>query len=129
MQIDCTDTSGNSVHLRIVPRDRKRYRRVEEHAEVERIVGVFPEVIAIENDPALDSLLEAGVEFVPIARPQGPRLRAEHVFRKTSAARSAGKDQVLVVWGLKRSRVRRSDDGIGDNLIRNSEPRLNAVGG
>ena len=55
-------------NLRIVPLDRESDRRVAQHAEVVRPVGVLPDVLAVDHQVFSESLLQAGVEFIADSR-------------------------------------------------------------
>ena len=57
--VECV--TGN---LGVMPVDRKRDRRIAQYAEVERVVGVLPYVLAAEHHELAKRLLEARMKFV-----------------------------------------------------------------
>jgi hypothetical protein len=57
VQINGAHARRHAIQLGVVPGDRKRDRRVEQDAEIVRIVRVLPEVVSIDDQPAPDSLL------------------------------------------------------------------------
>ncbi len=57
VQIHSADTRRHAIQLGVVPGDRKCNRRVEQDAEVIRIVCVLPKVVGIDDQPTPDSLL------------------------------------------------------------------------
>src|ERR1039458_921459 len=90
---------GISRYLRVMPVDGEKYRRVTQHAEVECVVRVLPDILAAEHCPLAEGLLQASVEFVAVAWGQGPRdagsaaqQRRHHRIRTSCA----GQHQVLV---------------------------------
>ena len=122
--------AGHAVQFRVVPGDRERDRRVEEDVEVIGVVRVLPEIVGIHNQPALDSLLESGIELIPEAGLDGRRLRAEDILRESAGAGAARKDQVLVERSLECPRVGGAQHRVRfRNEIGNREARLNSVGG
>ena len=64
------DTQREARDLRIVPVDGEGDGSIAQDAEIEGIVGVFPDVIPTENQILSESLLDAGVKFVAKARLQ-----------------------------------------------------------
>jgi hypothetical protein len=67
MEIRYAHATCITRNLRIVPLDRKRNRRVAEHAEVVAIVRVFRNPLARKDKVAPESLLETGVELRDVA--------------------------------------------------------------
>ena len=65
--LDVQSVAGN---LRVVPVDREGDRGVAEHAEVESIVCVLPDVLAADDGIPAEGLLEARVELVAESRLQ-----------------------------------------------------------
>ena len=51
-------------NLGVVPVDGERDGRVAEHAEVEGVVGVLPDVLAADDEVFAEGLLEAGMKLV-----------------------------------------------------------------
>jgi hypothetical protein len=47
-----------------MPVDGKGDRRVAQHAEVEGVVGVLPDVLSADDDPLAEGLLKASMELV-----------------------------------------------------------------
>ena len=75
---------GEAGDLGVVPVDGKGDRRIAEHAEVEGIVGVFPDVVAAKHKILARCLLEAGMKLVAetgLKRSRGSR-RTEKERRK-----------------------------------------------
>ncbi len=68
--VEIRDAGANGVarDFGIVPLHGKENRRGSKDAEVEAVVGVFPDVVAINNEILAEGLLEAGVKFVAPAR-------------------------------------------------------------
>jgi hypothetical protein len=92
-----------------VPLDRESERSTPEYAEVVSIVGIFPDVFAREDQIPPQRLLQAGVEFIAPAWTEGSgrisgtdKKRIQHWIGTSNA----GKDQVLVEWGLQYPRIR-----------------------
>ena len=47
-----------------MPIDRERNRRIAEHAEVECVVGVLPDVVAADDEILAKGLLQPGMKLV-----------------------------------------------------------------
>ena len=60
--------SGN---LGTEPLDGVGDRRVIDHAEVESLVGVFPDILSVDHQVLAERLREAGMEFIAVTRAQG----------------------------------------------------------
>ena len=70
------DVQSVAGDFRVMPIDRKGDGRVAEHAEVEGVVRVLPDVFAADYDALAESLLEAGMKLIAEARLQAfPRHR------------------------------------------------------
>ena len=82
-----------------------------EDAEIEGLVGVFPDVFSVDDQETSEGLREAGVELIAmagaerhvgIARPPGPRLnRVDHGI----VASEARQNQILVEGSFHGARV------------------------
>src|SRR5436309_2901689 len=114
------------MYPRLVPRDRERYRSVEQHVKVIRVVRLLKKVIDVENDILAYPLLRPDVVLVAVTRLERcNRNVAENSIRQTVAARRTRKDEVLVIRCFKISRIRRPHHRLGRlEHIRNAEPRL-----
>ena len=96
--------------------------------EIERVVGVFPEVVRVHDNCFADLLLEAGIELVAIAGPDGWRGSDEAVLLQAARAGRARKNQVLVERRFERARIRDAQNGVGPRQeIRKRQARLNPV--
>ena len=112
-----------------MPVDREEDWSITQNAEIERIMGVLPDVLAAEHRPLSKGLLQAGMEFVAVTRRQRARYtwsagekRRQNVIQ-TSLARE---HEVLIERRLQRSRVGDSQDGArGLYVVRNSDAGLN----
>ena len=105
----------------------KAIGRVEQHAEIVRVVGVLPEVVRARHQPPAESLFQTGVVLVAVSGVQGLADRSENVRRKTAHAGGARQDQILVVGRLERARVRGAHHGSGRlDQVRESDARLGA---
>src|SRR5580692_3389534 len=113
MQVDSAQPARYAVELRIVPGDGESDGRVEEHAEIVCVVGVFPEIVGINNEPLSDALLEPSIVLVPIAGLEGLGDRSENVLGQSAASSAARKDEVLIVGCFKAPRIGRAQNGVG----------------
>ena len=119
---------GVAGNLRVVPVDGKGDGSVSQHAEVECVVGILPDVLAAEDDPLAEGLLESGVEFVLEARLKRSRYagragkqRGQHRIR-ASAARQ---HQVLIEGRLQCARIGDAQHGRrGLDVIGNADAGL-----
>ena len=57
-------------NLRTLPLDGISDRGITEHAEVKSLVGVLPDVFGVYYEILAKRLLEAGMEFIAMARAQ-----------------------------------------------------------
>jgi hypothetical protein len=90
-------------YLRVVPVDGKEDRRVAEDAEVERVVGVLPDVVAGDDEVLAEGLLETNMELVAEARLKrsGDAGGTREKRREDSASATlAGDDEVFVERSL-----------------------------
>ena len=118
--VDAESEAGN---LRVVPVDGESDRGVAEHAEVEGVVRVLPDVVAAEDQVLAEGLLDARMEFIAKAWLQGSGYSrgAEEKRRKNGVrAAGAGQHEVFVEGCLQRARVGDAEHGVG---------RLDGVGG
>src|SRR5205823_10553683 len=96
LAFDDVDAAGEAVELRLVPGDRERNRRVEEHAEVVGVAGVLDEVAEIGNHHTAERLLDAELTLVASSRLRRLRLAEDAV-----GVEAGGQQQVLVVRRLE----------------------------
>ena len=68
MNLRQTDAHREAVQLRFSPRDGEGDGCVSERVEVERVVGVLPEVVGVHHQIPPKRLLETGVKLVASAR-------------------------------------------------------------
>src|SRR5205823_2533004 len=61
------EANRNAIQLGFWPSDRKSNRRVEENAEVIRVIGKFPEVLAIGFDVFAEGLAQSDVVLIAMA--------------------------------------------------------------
>ena len=73
MEVGNTDACVEPADLRVVPANWEEDRRVQQVAEVVRIVGVLPEVISINDEVSTERLLESRMEFIALAGANRPR--------------------------------------------------------
>jgi len=92
-----TDADGEAINLRLAPLNREGKRRVEQDVEIEIVVGEFPEVRAVDDDPAVNGLLEPGFEVIAASRNEcNGLIAAESAFQSANTG-GTGEDEVLVV--------------------------------
>ena len=96
----------HSVNLRLPPRDGKSQRCVEQGVEIIGVPGEFPKVVSVDLDEFLDCLLKTHIELVSVAWPQSSAAAAGSSGGEPTGSRRARQNQVFVVWGFKRARVR-----------------------
>jgi hypothetical protein len=115
-----------------MPVDGKGDGCVTQHAEVESIVCVLPDVLSADDDPLCDGLLKSRMKLVAKTGMQnwGDAGSAVKQRRKHSIRASfAGENQVLVERRLQCARVGCSQDGCGRlDVIRNAHARLSLIG-
>ena len=103
-------------NLRVVPVDRERDRRIAEHAEVEGVVGVLPDVVAADDEVLAEGLLQPGVKLVAESGLQRSRYarraqqqRSKHIIR----ASLTRQHEVFVERRFQRSRIRKAKNSVG----------------
>src|SRR5438876_10441937 len=69
-----THPASKSRNLRSIPRDGEENGRISENAKVIRVMGIFPDVLARENQVLPKSLLQACMEFIAPARSERSRI-------------------------------------------------------
>src|SRR5579859_5134934 len=91
-----------------MPVDGEGDRSIAEHAEIEGVVRVFPDVVAAEYQVFPKSLLQTGMKFVAKAwlldsRDTGgaKQQRSQHRIR----ASVTGEHQIFVEWSLQRASI------------------------
>ena len=95
-------------NLGVMPVDGEGDGRVAQHAEVEGVVRVLPDVFAAEDHVFAEGLLQAGMKLVAEARAQGVLKHPEcnEQRRKHGVGASlAGEHQVFVERRFQRARV------------------------
>src|SRR5215471_20917372 len=68
VQVDTGDAKGSAVEFRLLPSHGKCHRRIQDHPEIESVIGVFPEKIPFQLQETAESLLHSDIELVPAAR-------------------------------------------------------------
>ena len=119
-------------NLGVMPVDGEGDGRVAQHAEVEGVVGVLPDVLAADHDMLAEGLLQAGMELVAEAGLQrsgnawgAGEQRRQHRIR----AAVAGEHQVLVEWRLQSARIGDAQHGAGRlDVVGDAHARLGLVG-
>ena len=111
-----------------MPLDGKGDRRIAQHAEVVRVMRVFPDVLPAHHKVPPRHLLQPGVKLVAIARRQRARIarlaQQQRIDHRVEAA-AAGQHQVLVERRLQRSRIRRPQHRVGLlDAVRTAQPRF-----
>ena len=113
---------GIAGNFRTVPLDRVRDRSVAEHAEVERLVRVLPDVLAVDDQVLPESLLQTNVELVAVTRAERRHIGRDalttgHRFLKIEnhrvIATGAGENKVFIERRFHRARVRNAQHGAG----------------
>ncbi len=107
--------------LRVVPVDGEEDGGVAEDGEVERAVGVLPDVVAADDEVLAEALLESGMKLVPESRRDDVRSSLAVEQRRQNVIRAAltGQHEILVERRLQRA-------GIGDT--KHGSGRFYAVG-
>src|SRR5689334_19550394 len=66
--VGAAQTNRNAIDLRLRPCDRKSDRRVEKDAEVVRVIGELPEVLAVDLNIMAQALGQADVVLIAMSR-------------------------------------------------------------
>ena len=92
MEVGHVGAQREAGDLGVVPVDREGDRRVAEHAEVEGVVRVLPDVVAADDEVLAEGLLQAGVELVAEAglERSGDAGGAERAAARARRCRSPG---------------------------------------
>ena len=77
--LDDVDATGEAIDSRMVPCNRERNRRVEQHAKVVAVVRALIEVSEIGDQPAAKALLDAELDLIAPARRHGLAVAEEAV--------------------------------------------------
>ena len=117
------------------PLDRKRDRRVAQHAEVVGLVRVLPDVFAVKDKVLPKGLLETSVKLIAPTRTQRgsghagtDRRRHDRVDHRIVASH-ARQDQVLVERRFERAGVGNAQHGIGGlDIVGDAQARLRLCG-
>jgi hypothetical protein len=67
VKIRRADAPCDAIQLGVVPGNGEGNGRVQQRAEVVGVVGVFPEIVQVDQQPFADSLLQAGIELIPVS--------------------------------------------------------------
>ena len=111
------------MNLGIVPSNREENGRVQEIAEVIRVVRVLPQIVGIDDQVFPEGLLKARVEFISLPGKDGSR-RAEKRFGDGISNR-AGEHQVFVEGGFHHAGVRNPQNRIRPfDVVCDSGPRF-----
>ena len=102
--IDAKREAGN---LGVVPVDGEGDRRVAEHAEIEGVMGVLPDVVTAHDEVLAKSLLQASMEFIlePGLDHGVAALTGKQWIQDRVAATLTGNDEVFVEWRLQCPRI------------------------
>ena len=133
MEIRDGTANCESRDLGPVPLDRESDRRVTKNAEIVGVVGVLPDIFAVENKKLPEGLLQAGMKFV--AKAGRDRIcRASRACKQrvqdVVGAADAGEHQIFVKGRLESSRVGDAKNGVGPlNIVGDAQARLRLAGG
>src|SRR6202041_1294138 len=115
-----------------MPIDGKGNWSIAQNAEVERVVGVLPDIFAAEDDIFSESLLQPGVEFVAKARlqrslpPGGAREQGSQHFVGATLARE---HEIFVERRLQGPGIRDAQHSVGGlHAVGNTQARLRLSG-
>src|ERR1039458_3920785 len=112
-----------------MPINGERDGRVAQHAEVEAVVGVLPDIFAAQNEVPANRLLQPGVELVAESRRQRCRHARDQALDHGIIAALARKHEILVEWRLKRARIRGAKHCVGRlYVITEADARLRLPG-
>src|SRR5262249_48595425 len=96
------DAQSEAIDLRLIPRDRKRNRRIEQDVEVVRIARMLPEVVGVNQNVFSDRLLKACIELMPSAGLETlSRGIAKDSVTQPCGSSRIRKDQILVIGRLE----------------------------
>jgi hypothetical protein len=76
VQIDRADASRDAIQLGIVPGNGERDGRIQQRAEIVRVVRILPEIVQVDQQPFANALFQAGVELVAVAGGDGDGSRS-----------------------------------------------------
>ena len=122
--------SGDAVDLGFLPGDGEDDGGIQQGAEIESVVGEFPEVVGVQLKVAAERLLQAQIVLVAAARFDRAGFQgAEDVGGESAGAGGAGENQVLVVRGFQGARVGGAEDRAGAlQQVGCAEPRFGGSG-
>ena len=133
MEIRDGPADCESRDLGAVPLDRESDRRVTEDAEIVGVMGVLPDVFAVENKILPEGLLQAGMKFVAKAGRDGVRRTCVHPQERVQnviGTPDAGEHQIFVKGRFESSRVGDAKHGVGPlNVVGDAQARLCLAGG
>src|SRR5260221_8059673 len=112
MEIGHVNAGHGTLDLGVVPGNREENRRVQQIAEVIRVMGVLPDVVGVHHQEFAERLLEAGMKFVALSRRNRRRSALSEERAQDRIADRAGHNQVFVKRSLQYARVRDAQYGI-----------------
>ncbi len=126
------DVQSIARNLGVVPIDGEGDGCIAEHAEVERVMGVLPDVLAAEEYILTELLLQAGMELVAETGCEGSRCAwaaCEQWIQHRIRATAAGKDQIFVERRFQRARVGNGHHRAGGfDVVGDAHARFRLVG-
>ncbi len=67
LEIRRAQPARDAVQFGVVPGNRERNRRIEQQVEIVSVVGILPEIVAVEEEVLSDPLLQSGIELIALA--------------------------------------------------------------
>ena len=121
--------NGVARDFGVLPDNRKSSdRSVAEHAEVKRVVCVFPEIFTIDDQVLRKGLLEAGVEFVAEACRRIRRYAGNQSGNHGNVATGGGDGEVFVKRRFECACVGYAQDGVRCfDVVGKPQPRFDLV--
>src|ERR1041385_6847732 len=108
MDVRHAQASGNTGNFGIVPFNWECEGSAPKYAKVICIMGVFPNILAREDQITPQGLLQAYVEFIAPAWAERSRSRRrtnqQRIQHRVGTSR-AGKHKILVEWGFEYARI------------------------
>ena len=120
-------TDGKPADFGPVPCDRKRDWCIEKYAEVESIVRVLPQVIAVNDQVAPERLLEPGVKLISLPRTDRTRL-TQDAGEDPGRISETSNHEVFVKRSLHNPSVGHAKNSAGGlDVVRDAQPRFYLV--
>src|SRR5271170_8111024 len=111
-----------------MPIDGESDGSIAQHAEVEGIVGVFPDVVSTEDEILSERLLDAGMKLVAKARLHCARHPGRAIEQRREhgiGATLAGKHKILVERRFQSARIRDARYSVGSlDVVGQTQARL-----